>query len=72
MNIELYDVSRRFGRNVAVDGVTLDAGPGVLGYGSQLLWTGRHEGGAPLYDLKVTPGDATVRRRGRACPDSAA
>ena len=31
MNIELYDVTRRFGRNVAVDGVTLDAGPGVLG-----------------------------------------
>ena len=38
------------------------AAPGVLGYGSHLLWTGRHEGGAPLYDLKVTPGDATVRR----------
>jgi ABC-type multidrug transport system ATPase subunit len=31
VNIELYDITRRFGRNVAVDGVTLDAGPGVLG-----------------------------------------
>ena len=31
MNIELSDITRRFGRNVAVDGVTLDAGPGVLG-----------------------------------------
>ena len=29
MNIELYDITRRFGRNKAVDGVTLDAGPGV-------------------------------------------
>ncbi len=31
MNIELSDVTRRFGRNTAVDGVTLEAGPGVLG-----------------------------------------
>jgi ABC-2 type transport system ATP-binding protein len=30
-NIELADVTRRFGRNQAVAGVSLDAGPGVLG-----------------------------------------
>src|ERR1700681_3981087 len=38
------------------------AGPGFLGYGTHLLWAGAHAGSAPLYDLKVTPGDATVRR----------
>src|SRR5271169_5124559 len=37
-------------------------GPGFLGYGASLLWTGTHAGTAPLYDLRVTPGDATVRR----------
>ena len=31
MNIELTNVSRSFGRNKAVDGVSLEAGPGVLG-----------------------------------------
>ncbi len=31
MNIELTDLTRRFGRNQAVAGVTLDAGPGVFG-----------------------------------------
>ena len=31
MNIELSDLTRRFGRNTAVAGVTLDAGPGVFG-----------------------------------------
>jgi hypothetical protein len=36
------------------------AGPGFLGYGASLLWTGpRHE---PIYDLRVTPGDSVVRR----------
>src|SRR6185295_17829512 len=39
----------------------IGATPGVLGYGARLLWTGSH-GAAPLYDLRVTPGDATVRR----------
>jgi ABC-2 type transport system ATP-binding protein len=29
--IELTDLTKRFGRRVAVDGVTLDAGPGVIG-----------------------------------------
>jgi len=37
------------------------AGPGFLGYGAALLWVG-NAGAAPLYDLRVTPGDATVRR----------
>ena len=36
------------------------AGPGYLGYGASLLWTGPKA--APLYDIRVTPGDAAVRR----------
>ncbi len=36
------------------------AGPGYLGYGASLLWTGPKA--APLYDIKVTPGDVAVRR----------
>ena len=36
------------------------AGPGYLGYGASLLWTGTHA--APLYTIAVTPGDVTVRR----------
>lgn len=31
MNVELADLTRRFGRNQAVAGVSLEAGPGVLG-----------------------------------------
>ncbi len=31
MNIEITDLTRRFGRNQAVSGVDLEAGPGVLG-----------------------------------------
>ena len=31
MNVEIRDVTRRFGRNQAVAGVTLEIGPGVLG-----------------------------------------
>ncbi len=31
MNIELTSISRSFGRNKAVDGVSLEVGPGVLG-----------------------------------------
>ncbi len=38
------------------------AGPGFLGYGASLLWTGTHPGKAALYDLRVTPGNAVVRR----------
>jgi hypothetical protein len=36
------------------------AGPGYLGYGASLLWTGPKA--TPLYDLRVTPGDVAVRR----------
>ena len=38
------------------------AGPGFLGYGASLLWTGPHRDKPALYDLRVTPGDALVRR----------
>ena len=38
------------------------AGPGYLGHGASLLWLGAGHSGAPLYDLKVAPGDITVRR----------
>jgi hypothetical protein len=38
------------------------AGPGYLGYGASLLWTGPKPNAAPLYDIRVTPGDAAVRR----------
>ena len=31
MYIELSDITRKFGRNTAVDGVSLDVGPGVFG-----------------------------------------
>ncbi len=37
-------------------------GPGYLGYGASLLWTGPHVDKPSLYDLRVTPGDAVVRR----------
>ena len=36
------------------------AGPGYLGYGASLLWTGANA--PPLYTISVTPGDLTVRR----------
>jgi hypothetical protein len=38
------------------------AGPGYLGYGASLLWTGPKKNAAPLYAISVTPGDVTVRR----------
>jgi hypothetical protein len=38
------------------------AGPGFLGYGASLLWTGPHRDRPALYDLRVTPGDAVIRR----------
>ena len=37
-------------------------GPGFLGYGASLLWTGPHRDKPALYDLRVVPGDAVVRR----------
>lgn len=40
------------------------AGPGYWGYGASLIWTGPRTHAAPLYSLKVTPGNAVVRRHG--------
>ena len=40
------------------------AGPGYLGHGASLLWAGVGKSGtAAFYDIIVTPGDHTVRRR---------
>ena len=36
------------------------AGPGFVGYGASLLWTGTRA--TPIYDLRVSPGDVAVRR----------
>jgi hypothetical protein len=36
------------------------AGPGFFGYGAALVWTGPHQ--PPIYELRVVPGDAVVRR----------
>jgi hypothetical protein len=38
------------------------AGPGYLGYGASLLWTGPKKNVAPLYAITVAPGDVAVRR----------
>ena len=38
------------------------AGPGYLGYGASLLWTGPKKNAAPLYAITVKPGNITVRR----------
>ncbi len=38
------------------------AGPGYLGYGASLLWTGPKKNAVPLYSIVVTPGDVAVRR----------
>ena len=38
------------------------AGPGYLGYGASLLWTGPKKNAAPLYAIAVTPGNVAVRR----------
>src|SRR5271170_1293445 len=38
------------------------AGPGFLGYGASLLWTGPHRDKPALYDLRIAPGNAVVRR----------
>jgi hypothetical protein len=37
-------------------------GPGFIGYGAALLWTGEHKNASPLYSLRVVPGNVTVRR----------
>ena len=40
------------------------AGPGYLGYGTSLLWAGAPKSGVhAFYDIAVTPGDRTVRRK---------
>jgi hypothetical protein len=38
------------------------AGPGYIGYGASLLWTGPKKDATPLYAIAVTPGDVAVRR----------
>ena len=38
------------------------AGPGFLGAGASLLWTGTHNADVPFYDLQVSPGDVAIRR----------
>jgi hypothetical protein len=38
------------------------AAPGLVGYGAHQIWLGSHAGAAPLYDVRVSPGNATVRR----------
>jgi hypothetical protein len=42
------------------------AGPGYLGYGASLLWTGARKNTAPLYSIVVAPGNTTVRRNSDA------
>jgi hypothetical protein len=41
----------------------ITAAPGYWGYGASLLWTSSPRATAPLYEIAVTPGNATVRRR---------
>ncbi|MGH9470492.1 MAG: hypothetical protein ACRD1N_09140 [Terriglobia bacterium] len=38
------------------------SGPGYLGYGAKRLWTGPSRNAATFYDIRVTPGNAAVRR----------
>lgn len=38
------------------------AGPGYLGYGASLLWTGPKKDAKPIYAISVAPGDVAVRR----------
>ncbi|MCU1226894.1 MAG: hypothetical protein JWQ42_4987 [Edaphobacter sp.] len=40
----------------------ITAGPGYLGYGASLLWTGSKKDAAPFYAITVLPGDVAVRR----------
>lgn len=40
----------------------ITSGPGFLGAGASLLWTGAHEKDAPFYDLRVAPGNVTIGR----------
>ena len=45
------------------------AGPGFLGYGASLLWTGPHSDKPNIYDLRVTPGNAKAGGASAARPD---
>lgn len=59
-NNKLYFLA---GAGVACLGVLawlVAAGPGFVGYGASLLWTGQRA--APLYDIRVNPGNVAVRR----------
>jgi hypothetical protein len=38
------------------------AGPGYLGYGASLLWSGPKKNAPPLYAIAINPGSVTVRR----------
>ena len=38
------------------------AGPGYLGYGASLLWSGPQKNAPPLYSISINPGSVTVRR----------
>ena len=38
------------------------AGPGYLGYGASLLWSGHKKNAAPLYAISINPGSVSVRR----------
>ena len=38
------------------------AGPGYLGYGASLLWSGPRKNEPPLYAISINPGNVTVRR----------
>ena len=38
------------------------AGPGYLGYGASVLWTGPKKNATPFYSIVVTPGNVAVRR----------
>ncbi len=45
-------------------GWLITAGPGYIGYGASLLWTGSARASQrPLYELAVQPGNKTIRRK---------
>jgi ABC-type multidrug transport system ATPase subunit len=63
MNVEMRDLTRRFGRTRAVDGVSLQAGPGVLG---MLGPNGAGETTLlPMIATVVPPSSGTLRLLGR-------
>jgi hypothetical protein len=59
-NNKLYFFAGAGAACVAVLVWLVAAGPGYLGYGASLLWTGAKA--TPLYDIRVAPGDVAVRR----------